>query len=120
MSLLTRDYDYELPQELIASRPLARRDASRMMVLHRAEQRSEHRAFSDFQSYVRGEAGDLVVLNNTRVIPARVFSDDGKIELLFLEPAGEGAWKCLVRPGKKLRPNNVVTLGGVEGRVAEV
>ena len=72
MSSLTRDYDYPLPEELIARYPLPQREASRMMVLHRAEQRIEHRVFSDFPSFMR--QGDLVVLNNTRVIPARVFS----------------------------------------------
>jgi S-adenosylmethionine:tRNA ribosyltransferase-isomerase len=137
MSLLTRDYDYELPGELIASRPLARRDASRMMVLHRAERRIEHRVFADFSGYVRD--GDLVVLNDTRVIPARAFSDDGKIELLFLEPvaaaglgetgAGVGdpgcnsnarIWKCFVKPGRRMRLHNVITLGGIEGRVIDI
>jgi S-adenosylmethionine:tRNA ribosyltransferase-isomerase len=121
MSLLTRDYDYDLPRELIASRPLARRDAARMMVLHRAEQRIGHCSFSDFPSYLRDS--DLAVLNDTRVIPARVFSDDGKVELLFLEAseaAGKNVWKCLAKPGKKLRLNNVVTIGGVAGRVVEI
>ena len=94
MSSLTRDYDYPLPEELIARYPLPQREASRMMVLHRAERRIEHRVFSDFPSFLR--QGDLVVLNNTRVIPARVFSDDGRIELLFLEAVRENTWKCLV------------------------
>src|SRR5438105_15766995 len=103
MSLLTRDYDYELPPELIARRPLARREESRMMALDRAAQRIEHRMFVEFPGFVR--EGDLVVLNDTRVIPARAFSDDGKIELLFLEPAaaGENTWKCMVKPGRKMR-----------------
>lgn len=120
MSLLTRDYDYELPEELIAHHPLARREASRMMVLHRAEQRIEHRAFVDFPEFVCAE--DLVVLNNTRVIPARALSDDGKIELLFLEADANraNAWKCMVKPGRKMRLNNVVTLGGNDGRVIEI
>lgn len=121
MSLLTRDYDYDLPRELIASRPLAQRDAARMLVLHRAEQRIEHRTFADFPTFLRDD--DLAVLNDTRVIPARVFSDDGKVELLFLEPsesAGENIWKCLAKPGKKLRLNNVVTIGGNAGRVVEI
>src|SRR5438067_1246864 len=114
MSLLTRDYDYELPEERIATHPLARRDASRMMVVHRAEQRIEHRLFADFPSYLR--EGDLVVLNNTRVIPARAFSDNGKIELLFLEPGANHAntWKCMVKPGRRMRLDNIVTLGGIE------
>lgn len=118
MSLLTSDYDYALPPELIATRPLERRDASRMMVLHRAEERIEHRSFVDFPSFLR--ATDLVVLNDTRVIPARAFSDDGKIEMLFLEPAGENAWLCMVRPGRKMRLGDAVTLGGVAGRVAAI
>src|SRR5437660_130307 len=83
MSLLTRDYDYELPDDLLARWPLARREDSRMMVLNRAKQSIEHKSFTDFASYLRD--GDLVVLNDTKVIPARAFSDDGKIELLFLE-----------------------------------
>src|SRR5438067_6414248 len=120
MSLLTRDYDYGLPEQLIARRPLARREASRMMVVHRVEQRIEHRAFVDFPGFVRAE--DLVVLNNTRVIPARVCSDDGKIELLFLEPDARRAntWKCMVKPGRRMRLDNVVTLGGIEGRVVSI
>lgn len=118
MSLLTRDYDYTLPDELIARRPLAQRAAARMMVLHRAEQRIEHRHFIDFPSYV--ESGDLVVLNNTKVIPARAFSDDGKSEMLFLEPLGENLWKCLVKPGRRLRAGREVRLGGVTGCITDV
>ena len=123
MSLLTADYDYHLPDSLIARYPAERRDESRMMVLHRAEQRIEHRMFRDFPQFIR--EGDLVVLNDTRVIPARVFSDDGKIELLFLEavsaekaPDGfPSVWKCLVKPGRKMRPGAEVKLGGNIGRV---
>ncbi len=139
MSLRTADYDYPLPEELIARQPAERRDASRMMVLHRAEQRIEHRMFADFPAFLR--EGDLVVLNDTRVIPARAFSDDGKIELLFLErvdgralspkapnsPAGADAsalsaraphlWRCLVKPGRKMREGALVHVGGVAGVV---
>ncbi len=118
MSLLTSDYDYALPEVLIARYPLARREDSRMMVLHRDGQRIEHRSFRDFSSFLR--EGDLVVLNNTRVIPARVFSDDGKVELLFLEAEGEDVWKCLVKPGRKMREGRTVTVGGVKGIVLEV
>ena len=98
MSLRTADYDYTLPDELIARHPLARREDSRMMVLYRTEQRIEHRQFRDFPGFLR--PGDLVVLNDTRVIPARVFSDDGRIEFLFLENLREHVWKCLVKPGR--------------------
>jgi S-adenosylmethionine:tRNA ribosyltransferase-isomerase len=118
VSLRTADYDYPLPEALIARHPRPRRDASRMMVLHRAEQRIEHRSFADFPDYLR--AGDLVVLNDTRVIPARAFSDDGRIEFLFLESCGEHLWKCLAKPGRKLQPGTVVTVGGVRGEVREV
>lgn len=118
MSLLTRDYDYPLPEALIARYPLADREASRMMVIHRREGRIEHRAFREFPQWM--EPGDLVVLNNTRVIPARVFSGDGRIELLFLEAAGENTWKCMVRPGRRMRPGHTVEVGGVRGEVREV
>ena len=84
MSLRTADYDFQLPDELIARHPAPRRDGSRMLVLRRAEQVIEHRMFSDFASLI--PAGSLVVLNDTKVIPARVFSDDGRIELLLLNP----------------------------------
>jgi S-adenosylmethionine:tRNA ribosyltransferase-isomerase len=117
VSLRTADYDYTLPEELIARHPAERRDGSRMMVLHRAEQRIEHRKFADFPSFL--QSGDLVVLNDTRVIPARAFSDDGRIELLFLErmPGGPHTWKCLVKPGRKMRLGALVHVGGVAGVV---
>jgi S-adenosylmethionine:tRNA ribosyltransferase-isomerase len=118
VSLFTRDYDYPLPEDLIARYPLERREGSRMMVLHRAEQRIEHRAFSDFPKILG--AGDLVVLNNTRVIPARIFSDDGKIELLFLEAMGKDTWKCLVKPGRKMRIGAEIVVAGVRGRVEQI
>ena len=115
MSLLTSDYDFALPESQIARYPLPRREDSRMLVLHRAERRIEHRHFCDFPAFLR--EGDLVVLNNTKVIPARVFSDDGKIELLFLEAAGENTWKCMVKPGRRMRLGRTVTVGGVTGTV---
>jgi S-adenosylmethionine:tRNA ribosyltransferase-isomerase len=128
VSLRTADYDYTLPEELIARHPAERRDGSRMMVLHRAGQRIEHRMFADFPSFL--QSGDLVVLNDTRVIPARAFSDDGKIELLFLEQLDSPAaslstlntqlstrWKCLVKPGRKMRLGALVHVGGVAGVV---
>ena len=118
MSLLTDDYDYPLPESLIASHPLPDRAASRMMVLHRAEQRIEHRRFQEFASFLR--EGDLVVLNDTKVIPARVFSDDGKIELLFLEQSDGTTWKCMVKPGRKMKRGGKVTVGHNEGVVTEI
>ena len=118
MSFLTADYDYPLPDELIARHPLPRREDSRMMVLSRATQTIEHRHFTDFPSYLR--AGDLVVLNDTRVIPARVYSDDGRIEFLFLENLREHTWKCLVKPGRKMRLGALVHVRGTVGVVTGI
>ncbi len=115
MSLRTADYDYALPDELIARHPLPHRADSRMMVLHRADQRIEHRMFRDFASFLR--PGDLVVLNDTRVIPARVFSDDKRIEFLFLEMLRDNVWKSLVKPGRKMRMGATVTILGTSGTV---
>ena len=95
----TSDFDYHLPPELIAQQPAARRDASRMMVVHRSDGRIEHKTFSDLPDYLN--AGDLVVLNNTRVIPARIFGSKpgtgGKVEFLMLEEVGPGIWDVLMR-----------------------
>ena len=114
----TADYDYTLPEELIARYPTERRDGSRMMVLHRAERRIEHRRVSDFPDYLR--AGDLAIFNNTRVIPARVFSDDRRVELLLLERVSECAWRCLVKPGRRMRMGARLQVGGTFGSVREV
>lgn len=118
MSLFTKDYDYELPPELIASRPLADRAASRMLVVHRETGKIEHRMFADFESYLRPE--DLLVLNDTRVIPARVFSDDGRIELLCLDQLSPTLWRCLAKPGKRMKVGRTTTVGGITGTVVEV
>jgi S-adenosylmethionine:tRNA ribosyltransferase-isomerase len=118
MSLALSDYDYPLPEELIATRPLPNRQDSRMMVLHRRERRIEHRMFAELPQFFL--PGDLLVLNNTRVVNARRFSDDGKIEFLFLEKLGTARWKCLVRPGRKMRAGAQATLDGVAVRVEEI
>ncbi len=118
MSDLLSDYDFPLPPELIASRPLERRDASRMLVLDRATGEIAHRRFADFPSYLR--AGDLVVLNNSRVIKARMFSEDGRVELLFLEEVAPSRWKCLVKPGRRMRIGAVCRAGGVNLRVVAI
>jgi S-adenosylmethionine:tRNA ribosyltransferase-isomerase len=112
------DYDYELPEELIARRPLARREDARMMVLDRARATMAHHQFSDLPQFVRRD--DLLVLNDTRVLPARRFSDDGMIEFLFLEQLDSQTWKCLVKPGRKLPLNATVKLDGVTGRVLQL
>jgi len=118
MSLALSDYDYPLPEELIATRPLPNREDSRMMVLHRGERRIEHRKFSELGEF--SKPGDLFVLNNTRVVNARRFSDDGKIEFLFLERQEPKRWKCLVRPGRKMRTGAETTISGVVVRVEEI
>lgn len=118
MSLRTADFDFHLPPELVASRPLAERTASRMLVIDRAKGTIEHRMFRDFPGYV--QADDLLVLNDTKVIPARVFSDDGEIELVVTDRQGELDWRCLVRPGKKMKLGRTVTVGGITGTVVEV
>jgi S-adenosylmethionine:tRNA ribosyltransferase-isomerase len=118
MSLALKDYDYVLPEELIAQRPLERRGESRMMVLHRREERIEHRRFAELGEFLG--PGDLLVLNNTRVMSARRFSDDRKVEFLFLERLGPTRWKCLVRPGKKMRVGAMTKIKGALARVEEI
>ena len=118
MSLLTSDYDYPLPEELIARHPAPERDASRMIVLHRDSKQIEHRQFKEFPDFIK--QADLVVLNETKVIPARVRSDDGRIGFLFLEAVGENTWKCMVKPGRKMRIGASVTITGVTGTVREI
>ena len=118
MSARLSDYDYDLPQELIAQRPLQRREDSRMMVLHRAAQTIEQRQFRELKMFL--QPGDLLVLNDTRVLPARRFSDDGAIEFLFLERLGPKHWKCLVRPGRKMRVGATTKIAEVTLRVEEI
>lgn len=118
MSLQTREFDFHLPDELIASRPLAERSASRMLVIHRDSGCIEHRWFREFPNFLRPD--DLLVLNDTKVLPARVLSDDGKIELLCLERVSESEWRCLVRPGKRMKLGRTLSVGGISGCVAEV
>lgn len=112
------DYDFDLPGELIASRPLAERDASRMLVLHRSSGRIEHRSFRDLPDYL--QPGDLVVLNNSKVIKARLFSEDHRIELLLIESLSPREWNCLVKPGRKMRPGFEFSVAGSNARVREI
>lgn len=114
----TIDFDYELPEELIADRPLPDRAASRMLVVHRDTGLIEHRHFSDILEYVR--PGDLFVMNDTKVIPARYFSNDGGIELVRAGMAGELVWKCMVRPGKKMKVGRTVQVGDSVGTVESI
>ena len=118
MSARLSDYDYVLPRELISQRPLERRQDSRMMVLHRAGQKIEHRQFGELKTFL--QPGDLLVLNDTRVLAARRFSDDGRIEFLFLEGLGPTRWKCMVTPGRKMRVGATATIDDVCLRVEEI
>jgi S-adenosylmethionine:tRNA ribosyltransferase-isomerase len=118
MSTQLRDYDYRLPPDLIAARPLPRRQDARMMVLDRARQTVEHYSFVELPRFVR--PGDLLVLNDTRVLPARRFSDDGTIEFLFLEQVAPQSWRCLVKPGRKMRVGARTMLDGVGLTVEEI
>lgn len=115
---LTEDFDYELPPGLIAQHPPAERGTSRMLVLDRATGSIRHQSFRDFPSYLR--EGDLCVLNDTRVLPARFFSNDGKREVLRLDFTDPLRWRCLVRPGKKFRLGDGVEIGQARGRVEEI
>lgn len=125
------DYNYELPRELIAQNPLPRREDSRMMVLHRHEQKIEHGHFADLKKFliddgpnsrprVSDRPGDyLLVLNDSRVLPARHYSDDGKLEFLFLEKIAARRWKALVKPGRRLGKNAVASIQGVQAQAGE-
>ena len=118
MSEWAKDYDYILPKELIAQRPLPRRDDSRMMVLHRETKSIEHRRFRDLPAFV--SRGDLLVLNNTRVLPARRYSDDGRIEFLFLGKLAPSKWKCLIKPGRQMRVGATARIDGALVQVEEI
>src|SRR5262245_39088163 len=97
------DFDYELPPELIAQNPLAERDASRMLVVERASQSYFDSQFKALPDYLKD--GDVLVLNNTRVFPARLRGrreSGGAIELLLLRETQENTWEALTRPARKL------------------
>ena len=118
---MTSDYDYPLPERLIARYPPDERSAARMMVLHRADRRIEHRAFADFPAYLR--PGDIAVLNNARVIPARVSAhtaQGGVLELLVVQRPEPTLWVCLVKPGRKARAGATVRVGETVGVVERV
>ena len=118
MSARLSDYDYPLPRDLVASRPLPKREDSRMMILRRDTQTIEHRQFRELKSFLAPD--DLLVLNDTRVLAARKFSDDGEVEFLFLERLGPKRWKCLVKPGRKMRVGASAKIDNVIARVEEV
>jgi S-adenosylmethionine:tRNA ribosyltransferase-isomerase len=114
--VLTSELDYELPEDLIAQSPAEPRDASRLMVVDVPRGKITHHTFRDLPTFLR--PGDALVLNETKVLPARVEArkpTGGGVELLFLRdlgPDGDGAWEVLARPSKRLRPGLVLSAGG--------
>jgi S-adenosylmethionine:tRNA ribosyltransferase-isomerase len=116
LSYRISDYDYELPPELIAQQPIEPRDASRLLVVHRATGALEHRHFRDIGDYLR--AGDLLIANQSRVIPARLLGKregtGGAVEVLLLAhraDLGADVWEALVRPGRRLREGARILFG---------
>lgn len=122
--LLKKDFYFDLPPELIAQDPLEDRSGSRLLVLDKRTGEIEHRVFTDITDYLR--AGDCLVLNNTKVIPARLMGVKAEtgaaIEVLLLKRRENDVWETLVRPGKKARPGAVIRFGGglLTGTVLDV
>lgn len=109
------DFDFYLPEELIAQTPLEKRDSSRLMVLDKATGALEHRHFYELPEFLN--EGDCLVLNNSRVLPARLIGareTGGAVELVLLRDLGEGRWECLSRPGRKTKPGTKLVFGGGE------
>ncbi|MDP8208549.1 MAG: tRNA preQ1(34) S-adenosylmethionine ribosyltransferase-isomerase QueA [Candidatus Electryonea clarkiae] len=116
------DYLYNLPENLIAQEPLTRRDSSRLLVLNRGSELLKHDRFFNIASYLR--KGDVLVINDTRVIPARLIgkrSTGGKVEIFLLRELEELTWECLVKPAKRLKRGQVVLFpGGVSAEIIEI
>ena len=113
--LQTKDYWYDLPEELIAQTPLQKRDTSRLMVLDRQTGEISHRHFYDVLDYLN--PGDCLVMNDSRVLPARLLGHrptGGAVEVLLLRDLGNGCWECLCKPGKKMQPGSEVSFGNGE------
>ncbi len=110
----TSDFFYDLPKELIAQDPLEKRSDSRLMILDKATGAVSHKVFHDITSMLK--KGDCLVINNTKVIPARLIglreNTGGSVEVLLLKRCGADIWECLVRPGKRLRVGARMTFGG--------
>ncbi len=111
--MLKKDFWFDLPQELIAQEPANPRDAARLMCLHRGSDAIEHRVFRDLVDLL--DEGDLLVVNNSRVLPARLIGakeeTGGACEVLLLREVRGNVWECLARPGKRLRPGTRITFG---------
>ena len=106
------DFYFDLPQELIAQTPLEQRDASRLLHLNKTSGELEHRHFYDLPEYLH--AGDCLVMNDSRVLPARLFGHrptGGSVEVVLLRDLGQGNWECLTRPGRKTPPGTHISFG---------
>lgn len=119
----TSDFYYNLPENLIAQVPLKDRTSSRLLVLDKHTGKIEHKHFKDIIEYLN--PGDTLVLNNTRVIPARIFGHKagytGKIEVLMLKDLGEDTWECLVKPGKNAKVGQVIVFSEkLKGEVIDI
>ena len=116
--LKTADFNFILPPDLIAQKPAPARDGSRLLYIERAEGTLAHRQFTDLPQFLR--AGDVLVMNNSRVIPARLRGrkgvGGGAVEMLLTEPARDATWWAMVRPGKRLPPNTKIELFDNQGR----
>ncbi len=112
----TRDFWYDLPEELIAQTPLTKRDSSKLLVLDRKAGKIDHRHFYDIVDYLK--PGDCLVMNDSRVLPARLLGNrptGGAVELLLLKDLGDKKWECLAKPGRKLQAGQEVVFG--EGKL---
>ena len=109
----TDDFDFDLPEELIAQTPLSKRDASRLLVLDRKTGEINHRHFTDVIDYM--EQGDTLVLNDTKVMPARLYGvkeeTGAVIEVLLLKDEGNNTWECLTKPAKRIKEGTIVSFG---------
>ena len=109
----TSDFYYDLPEELIAQTPIAQRDTSRLMTVSRQDGRVEHHHFYELPDFLK--AGDCLILNNSRVLPARLLGQrlpgGGACEVLLLIDRGDKTWECLVRPGRKMRTGAKLSFG---------
>jgi S-adenosylmethionine:tRNA ribosyltransferase-isomerase len=112
----TADFDYDLPSGMIAQAPAEPRDSCRLLVLDRTSGQIDHRVFTDLVEYVR--PGDLLVVNETRVMPARLRGvkegTGGAVEVLLLRERGRDTWECLVKPGRRLQPGSKLLFGDLE------
>ncbi len=122
-SLELDDFDYEMPPELIAQEPALERSSSRLMVLDKTERKIEHRQFSDLKDYLR--KGDVLVLNNTKVIPARIIAkrpSGGEVEILLIKPEANrlGVWQAMANPLRKLKLKDKLTVETADSKKVEI